>query len=69
MEYRLLSEGGAYFWNKTPPLKHGLKIKTGGGVCNADGRVAWTHASIGKILENHKALRRQRDWTNGMPPW
>ena len=28
-EYRLLSEGGAYFWNKAPPLKHGLKIKTG----------------------------------------
>lgn len=25
MEYRLLSEGGAYFWNKAPPLKHGLK--------------------------------------------
>lgn len=30
MEYRLLFEGGTYFWNKAPPLKHGLKIKTGG---------------------------------------
>lgn len=24
-----------------------------GGVCNAQGRTAWTHVSIGKILENH----------------
>lgn len=28
MEYRLLSEGGTYFLNKAPPLKHGLKIKS-----------------------------------------
>ncbi len=27
-----------------------------GGICNAHDRVAWTHASIGKILENHNYL-------------
>lgn len=27
-----------------------------GGICNANGRVAWTHVSIGKILENHNYL-------------
>ena len=26
------------------------------GICNAHDRVAWTHASIGKILENHNYL-------------
>ncbi|MDE6053140.1 MAG: recombinase family protein [Lachnospiraceae bacterium] len=26
------------------------------GVCNANNRVSWTHASIGRILENHNYL-------------
>ena len=26
------------------------------GICNAHDRIAWTHASIGKILENHNYL-------------
>lgn len=26
------------------------------GICNAHDRVAWTHASIGKVLENHNYL-------------
>lgn len=34
-------------------IAKGLKA---GGICNAHGRVAWTHASIGRILENHNYL-------------
>ena len=37
----------------TLKIAEGLKAR---GVCNAHDRVAWTHASIGRILENHNYL-------------
>ena len=37
----------------TTRIAKSLKAK---GICNAHDRVAWTHVSIGKILENHNYL-------------
>lgn len=37
----------------TLKIAEGLKAR---GVCNAHDRAAWTHASIGRILENHNYL-------------
>lgn len=41
--------------NGISTLRIAEKLKAG-GICNAHDRVAWTHASIGKILENHNYL-------------
>lgn len=37
----------------TLKIAEGLKAR---GICNAHDRAAWTHASIGRILENHNYL-------------
>ncbi len=37
----------------TLKIAEGLKTR---GICNAHDRAAWTHASIGRILENHNYL-------------
>ena len=42
-------DSGISAWQIAKSLK-------GLGVKNANGRVAWTHASIGRILENHNYL-------------
>ena len=42
-------DSGISTWQIAKSLK-------GLGVKNANGRVAWTHASIGRILENHNYL-------------
>lgn len=34
-------------------IAEGLRVR---GVCNAHERAAWTHCSIGRILENHNYL-------------
>ena len=50
------------WWNRFRDYDSGIstwqiaKSLKGLGVKNANGRVAWTHASIGRILENHNYL-------------
>lgn len=55
-EHQKIVEGIFHDYDKgisTIKIAKSLKEK---GVCNAHDRVAWTHVSIGKILENHNYL-------------